>query len=126
MRTKSLSEKRLIVNVTVNGKEAPMLIDTGASAGILSHSAVKKYNLVAGRDFPTRLQGAGGEFSAKWCKTMAYLGEKVIPQFLIADIDNVIASIHHETGIRIVGIISLPQMKIAGITIDTDDNYIEV
>lgn len=125
-RIKSLSEKRFIVNVKINEKDAPMLLDTGASVGLISDNAVKKYRLAVGKDFPQPLQGAGGEFYAKRCNTFVYLSKKCITQFLIADIDNVIGSIRRETGISIIGIISLPQMKVAGITIDTDDNYIEL
>lgn len=121
---KSLSEKRLIVEVTLNGKKANLLVDTGATVGLLSDGIVKKYGLLKGRPFGKPLVGAGGEFQAHYCNTFANLAGKQVPQFLIADIDNVAASIKRETGISIQGILSLPQMKMAGIQIDANDNLI--
>jgi hypothetical protein len=48
----------------------------------------------------------------------------VIPQFLLADISGVVESVKRETGIEILGIISLPQMKMANIALDCNDNEI--
>ena len=120
----SLSEKRLIIEATLNGKPANFLLDTGATVGLLSDSVVRKYRLMQGKKYPKPLVGAGGQFSAYYCLTFAYIENKPISQFLIADIDNVVASIKQETGIEIAGIISLPQMKFAGIQIDANDNLI--
>lgn len=120
----SLSDKRLIMEATLNGKAARFLLDTGATVGLLSDGAVRKYRLMQGKKFPKPLVGAGGEFTAHYCLTFAYVEGKPISQFLIADIDNIIRSIRQETGIEIVGIISLPQMKQAGIQIDANDNLI--
>lgn len=64
----------------------------------------------------------------RYCYTLAVLedGEKSKPigQFLLADIDDVVESIEAQTGIRILGIISLPQMKVAGVNIDTNSNIL--
>lgn len=121
---KSLSERRLIVKATLNGKEASFLLDTGATVGLLSDGIVRKYALAKGKPFGKPLVGAGGQFNAYYCNTFAYISQKPISQFLIADIDNVIDSIRRETGITIQGIISLPQMKQVGIQIDANDNLI--
>lgn len=121
---KSLSDSRLIIEATLNGKVARFLLDTGATVGLLSDSVVRKYRLMQGKKFPRSLVGAGGEFTAHYCLTFAYIDSKPITQFLIADIDNVVRSIREETGIEIAGIISLPQMKQAGIQIDANDNLI--
>ncbi len=123
---KSLSDRRLIIEATLNGKKASFLLDTGATVGLLSDGVVRKYRLMQGKKFPKPLVGAGGSFSAYYCLTFAYLDSKPISQFLIADIDNVVESIQRETGIEIVGIISLPQMKMAGIQIDANDNLIKI
>ena len=120
----SLSEKRLIVKATLNGKQANLLLDTGATVGLLSDSIERKYRLIKGKKFGKPLVGAGGEFSAHYCLTFAYLDEKPVSQFLIADIDGIVSSIKRETGIEIAGIMSLPQMKMAGIQIDANDNMI--
>lgn len=122
---KSLSEKRLIVECLVNDKKAYFLIDTGASVALIDKSKKKKFGLLEGRRFPGTIVGAGGEMSGiNYCNTFAYLAGKTIPQFLLADISNVRDSIKRETGLEILGIISLPQMKMAGIQIDANDNLI--
>lgn len=122
---KSLSGKRLIVKCTVNGKIGNFLIDTGASVALIDEDKVKKYGLVKGRRYPGTIIGAGGEMEGVYyCNTFANFEGKDIPQFLIADISGVRRSIERETGIEILGIISLPQMKMAGIQIDANDNLI--
>ena len=123
-KIKSLSEKRLIVEATVNGRKANFLVDTGASVGLIDKSERKRLSLDIGRDYPGSLRGAGGEFHAKYCNTFAYLKGKPMAQFLVADISGVAESIRRETGISIAGIISLPQMKMTGIQIDANDNLI--
>lgn len=124
MKIKSQSDKRLIVQATLNGKPASFLLDTGASVGLIDSSIRKKYGLERGRTFPHSLVGAGGEFTAYYCNTFAKLQDRTITQFLLADIDNVVASIKRQTGIEIQGIISLPQMQFAHISLDADDNLI--
>lgn len=122
---KSLSDKRLIIECTVNSKPAYFLIDTGASVALIAEDKVKKYGLLKGRRFPGTIVGAGGEMKdVYYCNTFANLEGKDISQFLIADISGVRSSIKRETGIEILGIISLPQMKFVGIQIDANDNLI--
>lgn len=127
MRIKSETEKRLIVEGQVNGKSAYFLIDTGASVGLIDKEKKKKYGLKEGFRYHGTLIGAGGEMKdVKHCDTFVELEGKTIPQFLLADISNVVKSIKRETDIEILGIISLPQMKIAHLGIDCDDMEIIV
>lgn len=122
---KSISEKRLIIEGIVNGKAANFLIDTGASVGLIDDTQVKKYDLCIGKRFSGTLVGAGGEMcNIRHCNTFVEVGGKSIPQFLIADIEGVVKSIERETGIKILGIISLPQMKMVGMNVDANDNLI--
>lgn len=124
-RIKSISDKRLIIEGRVNDKVASFLIDTGASVGLVDNNQRKEYGLVKGRDFNGTLVGAGGEMrNVRYCDTFVELEDKVIPQFLLADISGVVDSIKRETGIEILGIVSLPQMKMAGISLDCNDNEI--
>ena len=124
---KSKSNKRLIVEGTLNDKVAYFLVDSGASVGLIDDAQVKKYNLSVGRKYGGTLVGAGGTmYDVRYCNTFAIVGGKTIPQFLIADIEGVVKSIKHETGIEIVGIISLPQMKMVGMNIDSNDNLIVI
>ena len=124
-KIRSLSDKRLIVECTVNGRQGNFLVDTGASVGLIAEDRVRKFGLLEGRCYPGTLIGAGGEISGvRYCNTFANLKGKDIPQFLIADISAVRESIRGETGVEILGIISLPQMKIAGMQVDANDNLI--
>ena len=124
-RIKSESEKRLIVQGTVNGKIAYFLIDTGASVGMFDSNQKISFGLAKGRKYNGTLIGAGGRMKNVFhCDTFLHIGEKIIPQFLLADIGNVVESIERDTGIKILGIISLPQMKMVGMGIDANDNLI--
>jgi predicted aspartyl protease len=122
---KSKSDKRLIVEGIVNNKSACFLIDTGASVGLIDYNQQRDYDLAVGKSYNGTLVGAGGEIdNVKHCNTFVELADKKIPQFLLADISHVVESIERETDIKILGIISLSQMKICGINIDANDNEI--
>ena len=126
MILKSETDKRIIVKGDFNGKEAKLLIDTGAVAGIISDNVVKKFDLKVNKSKKFYMQGAGGKFKAYLCETPLSIGGKLMYQFLVADIDNLIKSILTETGVEIDGIISLPQMKGLNIDINTASNYINI
>lgn len=121
-RIKSLSDKRLIIEGLVNGKKANLLVDTGASVGIYDDNQKKTYGLEYGRRYNGTLIGAGGELKdVRVCNTFTDFEGVTIPQFLLADLSGVVKSIKRETGIEIMGIVSLPQMKCAGLGIDAND-----
>jgi predicted aspartyl protease len=121
----SVSDKRLIIEGRVNDKTAYFLIDTGASLALMDYDQRKKYDLEVGKRFHGNVVGAGGEMrNVRYCNTFVHIENKVIPQFLLADISGVVTSIKRETGIEILGIISLPQMKMCGISLDCNDNLI--
>lgn len=125
MRIKSETEKRLIVEGQVNGKSAYFLIDTGASVGLIDKAKKKKYGLKEGFRYHGTLIGAGGEMKdVKHCDTFVELEGKTIPQFLLADISNVVKSIKRETGIEILGIISLKQMEFIGMNLDINSHEV--
>lgn len=121
----SISDKRLIVEGRVNDKTAYFLIDTGASLALMDYDQRNHYELEVGKRFNGSVVGAGGEMrNVRYCNTFVNIENKVIPQFLLADISGVVESIKRETGIEILGIISLPQMKMCGISLDCNDNLI--
>jgi predicted aspartyl protease len=121
----SLSEKRLIVECNVNGKTAAFLIDTGASIGLIDKNQTKKYNLLSSRKYTGTIVGAGGEIENPYiCDNIINIEDKIINQFLLVDLSNIVDSIKRETGITILGIVSLPQMKFIGMNIDTNDNLL--
>lgn len=124
-RIKSLSEERLIVECRVNDKEAYFLLDSGASVGFLDKREKKQYDLKEGRRFEGAIVGAGGEMrNVMHCDTFVEFEGKMIPQFLLADISGVVDSIKRETGIEILGIISLPQMSMIGLNIDINSSEV--
>lgn len=119
-RVKSETEKRLIVEVKINGKSAYMLIDTGASAGMIDVNQADDFDVVVGNKYCGSVIGAGGEMQdVRYTHTMAEFEGKKIPQFLLADISNIVRSIKRETGVKILGVISLKQMQVIGLSIDT-------
>ena len=121
----SKSDKRLIIEGVINGKTANFLIDTGASLALIDKNQRKEYNLKSSRDYPGTIIGAGGELrNLKVCDNIVNIKHKTIAQFIMADIESIVESIKRETDIDILGIISLPQMKFAGIQIDTNDSMI--
>ena len=124
-RTSSISDKRLIVEGQVNGKAACFLVDTGASVGLMDENQRDDYGLVRGRKYSGTIVGAGGDMrNVRHCDTFDHFGGKVIPQFLLADISGVVKSIKNETGIEILGIISLPQMSMIGMNIDINSSEV--
>lgn len=124
-RIKSEAETRLIVECLVNDKPAYFLLDTGASVGFMDKDKKKEYKLKEGRVFAGTVVGAGGEMrNIRHCDTFVHFEDRAIPQFLLANIGGVVESIKRETGIEILGIISLPQMRFANISLDMNDNEI--
>ena len=124
-RIKSLSDKRLIIEGLVNGKPARFLLDSGASVALIDNGKKKEYGLKEGRRYNGTLIGAGGEMrNVRHCDTFVEFEGKTIPQFLLADISGVIESIKRETGIEILGIISLPQMSFIGMNIDINSSEV--
>lgn len=124
-KIKSLSEKRLIVEGVVNGKKAYFLLDTGASIGMYNENKAKKYGLVKGRLFNGQLVGGGGKMKTTYISnTPTSVNGRMISQFVMSDIEQIVESIRQQTGKEILGIISLSQMKMAHISLDLDDNLI--
>lgn len=124
-RLKSLSDKRLIIEGKVNNKSAYFLIDTGATIGLINKDKIKEFNLSVGNNYSGTLIGIGGEIdNIKHCNTFVCVNDRKIPQFLLADISSIVNSIKKQTSIEILGIISLPQLKIANMGIDCNDNEI--
>lgn len=123
-RIKSKSDKRLIIDVEMNGKQIPMLVDTGATVALISDKLKGlAYDTKRG-DVP--LQGVGGKAEGKRVITMATINGKPLSQFVATDIRHLRDSIFKETNIYIEGIISLPQMRFVGMAIDTTNNEISI
>lgn len=120
---KSKSSERLIIDMEMNGKKYPMLVDTGATVSIINE---RLKGLTYDRHPPMQLQGLGGGSEGRRVITVGRIGGRIVNQFLSTDIRNIRESIEQETGIKIEGIIGLPQLKFACAVIDTVNNEIRV
>jgi hypothetical protein len=91
----------------------------------LDKNQTKKYNLLSSRKYTGTIVGAGGEIENPYiCDNIINIEDKIMNQFLLVDLSNIVDSIKRETGITILGIVSLPQMKFIGMNIDTNDNLL--
>ena len=126
MELKSKTDKRIIIEGQVNGNTLYLLVDTGASVGLIDYNQIRMYGIKKGREFPSYLVGASGRMDAWHCYQLVEIGSKEVGQFLIADIGDVVESIESETGITISGILSLPQMAMLGATIDTENRELRI
>ena len=124
-RIKSKSDIRLILECTVNDKTAYFLVDTGATVGLINSERAKKFDLKSGRKYNGDLIGVGGKINdVRCCDTFVYVDDRCLTQFLLTDLSSVVSSIKNQTDIEILGIISLPQLKLNNMSIDCNDNEI--
>lgn len=122
---KSKSSKRMIVECKLKDITANFLIDTGACVSLIDDNQSRKYNLHKGKKYNGTLVGAGGEFGTSYiCDDIFTIGDKQVNQFILADIQDVVDSIKRSTGITILGIIGLPQIKFANMLIDVPNDSI--
>lgn len=122
----SLSDKRMLMEVKVNGKKAVLFLDSGASVGLFDYKQRKIYGLKEGRPYGNSLIGGGGDIRVRChCDTPIELPNgRLCGQFLLADISNIVDSVHRQTGETIIGIMSLRQMKEQNMQMDFNDNLI--
>lgn len=126
VKVKSLSEKRLLIECTINGKKGVFLADTGATVGLIDESQTRKYGLQRGARYNGTLIGAGGAFNTSYvCTTQVMTpSNRPMTQFIMSDISAIKDSIARETGKEILGIIGLPQMRMAAMLLDILANEI--
>lgn len=123
-KIQSVTEKRIIIPGKILDKTKYFLVDTGASVALISD---KIKGIKKGRKFNGSVVGVGGQMGSMYISdTFVTVGDKQLSQFLITNIDGIIDSIKKETGIEISGIISLPQLKLYGAEIDTDDGFVMI
>ena len=116
---------RPITKGKVGDKEAYFLLDTGSNLAILDSSQAKEYQLQRDNQFPGNIIGlTGNSTPTYYCTSMATIGDKILDRFILSDLSSIRNSIKRETGINILGIISYPQMKELGITINPSKNEI--
>lgn len=123
----SVTDKRLLIPLKLNGKVVYFLADTGSTMSLVDLS--QKDDL--GYDLLSKIGGTivgagGGETGEVWhVKNLEVeFDDKKIYQFLATDISNVRKSIKRETGYDIAGILGLPQMKELGWIIDVANSKV--
>lgn len=124
-----ISDKRSIINVNINNKEVPMLVDTGSSLGIIDINKQKELGFKLTSKIPGTISGIGGEsdssaYNIKDC-IVDIAGVKLY-QFISTDISSVVESIKNSTGIEIYGIIGFTQIDMAEMKIDIDNKVIKI
>ena len=128
MIAKSISEDRIIIPVNINNKEGYMLVDTGASLGIIDIDCKKEYKFDLGSKIGGVIVGVGGKVSSAYrTKNLRVdIGGVKLYQFITMSIDSVRESIKQKTGITIQGIIGRTQIKMSEMKIDADNGIIKI
>ncbi len=120
------SDSRPIVEVVVNGVRTSMLVDTGSSLNIIDVNQLT--NLGIKKRFKMSSANAVFGKTTMWqlleCD-VRFQGINVY-QFAATDIEMVVHSIEHNTGIKISGILGTPAIKELGMVIDLSRGIITI
>lgn len=124
-----ISDKRPIIEVSVNGIKVPMLVDTGSSLGILDINKEEELSFSLKSKLPGVITGMGGSsespaYHVRDC-VIDVAGVKLY-QFIATDISGIVDSIRRETGIEISGIIGFTQIQMSEMKIDLDNKIIKI
>ena len=124
-----LTDKRPIIQVSINGHETAALVDTGASLSIVSESDMGKFKFKRGSKMAGTVIGLDGSEQSMY-HTDKNFDFKVegLPayQFVIGNIDSIKSSIKKETGIEISAIIGYPTIKQLELIINPSTNEISI
>ena len=112
-----------VIEVTLNGKKAYFLIDTGSDITILNARDTKKYGFgIVKRAFENHsLVGMGGSVSSIYSTYDVELkvgSSRVMNRYLAHDLSRVVKRLEEKISIRISGIIGSDLMKRYGFVID--------
>ena len=124
-----LTDKRPIIQVSINGHETAALVDTGASLSIVSESDMGKFKFKRGSKMAGSVIGLDGTEQSMYHtgKDFNFEVEGILAyQFVIGNIDAVKASIKKETGVEISAIIGYPTIKQLELIINPSTNEISI
>lgn len=123
----SVTDRRLLIPLKLNGKVVYFLADTGASMSLVDSKQADKLGFDMRKKLGGTIVGAGGgQTGDVWhVKNLEveFDGKKIY-QFLATDLSNVVDSIKRETDYTVAGIIGLPQMKELGWIIDVANSKV--
>lgn len=122
----SVTDRRLLIPMKLNGKVVYFLADTGASLSLVDSTQADDLKFKLRSKHSGTITGAGGDTGDVWFVKdleVDFDGKKIY-QFLATDLSNIRASIKKETDYDIAGILGLPQMKELGWIIDIANSKI--
>lgn len=121
-----ISEKRVIVEVDINGNQAFMLLDTGSTLNLINEKELKSFGI--NKSFYigelSSMHSESSIYSLKNCKLK--IGNLEYMQFGCSNLSNAVNGIYEDTGIRVVGILGTPAIKQLGMIIDLSRGIVTI
>jgi len=121
-----ISERRVIVEVTVNGMQAFMLLDTGSTLNLINEKELKSFGIK--KSFyigeMSSMHSESAIYSLKNCKLK--IGNSEYMQFGCSNLSNAVNGIYEDTGIEISGILGTPAIKELGMIIDLSRGIVTI
>lgn len=121
-----LSEKRVIIEVDINGKQAFVLIDTGSTLNLINEKDINYFGIKKSFYIGdlANMYSDSPIYSLKNCKLK--IGSSEYMQFGSVDLNNIILNIEEDTGIKVSGILGTPAIKELGMVIDLSRGIVTI
>ncbi len=120
------SYDRPIIEVTVNGKEVFMLIDTGSSLNVIDFSQLEDLGIKRRFKIGDVMCIAGGSVLWQIFQVPVNVKGRTVNQFISSDLTVIRESMLQSTGIKIAGILGTPAIKELGMVIDLSRGIVTI
>ena len=120
------SDKRPLIEVSINGVKRSMLIDTGSSLNIVDTNQLLDLGIKKRFKMASAYSIFGKATMWHLLEIRVSLGNIEIYQFTATDLEPIVQSIEHNTGIKIAGILGTPAIKELGMVIDLNKGIITI
>ena len=117
---------RPIIEVSVNGKEVFMLIDTGSSLNVVDFSQLEDLEIKRRFKIGDVMCIAGGSVLWQIFQVPILVKNRQVTQFISSDLTVIRESILQSTGIKIAGILGTPAIKELGMIIDLSRGIVTI
>ena len=117
---------RPIIEVSVNGKEVFMLIDTGSSLNVVDFSQLEDLEIKRRFKIGDVMCIAGGSVLWQIFQVPILVKNRQVTQFISSDLTVIRESILQSTGIKIAGILGTPAIKELGMVIDLSRGIVTI
>ena len=117
---------RPIIEVSVNGKEVFMLIDTGSSLNVVDFSQLEDLEIKRRFKIGDVMCIAGGSVLWQIFQVPILVKNRQVTQFISSDLTVIRESILQSTGIKIAGILGTPAIKELKMIIDLSRGIITI